>query len=187
MNRHSFLSSIGAAAAIAFLKEVALADSVLGARPMTPLVETLLPLGSPAFSNVTGAIVCERIESLYHLGESPAFVASLAAFMDPTLFPKYDAALFAAEQSVDPESNPTNMQIADARAYRLAGLPNEDDFAHFTDRQRAVYVRLWPHSAFNTRRRFYQAVRFLTYAAFYSLPEVWPAIGYAGPLLQVTH
>jgi hypothetical protein len=186
MNRTSFISSIGAAAAVAFLKDVALADGLASSLPLAPLIETLLPLGSPEFPDVTGPMISDRIESLYHLGDSAAFAASLAMFMQPTSFLKSTAVLYAAEQSMDPHIDLAEMNAADARAYQLANLPDAKDFAALTPGQRTAYLRLWSHSAFNTRRRFYQSVRFLTFAAFYSLPQVWPAIGYAGPVL-VTH
>lgn len=187
MNRTSFISSVGAAAAIAFLKDVALAHAVASPSPMMPLVETLLPIGSPGFPNVTGPMISDRIESLYHLSESRVFVASLATFMQPASFLEPSTALYAAEKVIDPHVDPAEMNRADVRAYRLADLPHAKTFAALTPRQRTTYLRLWSHSAFNTRRRFYQSVRFLTFAAFYSLPQVWPAIGYAGPVLQVAH
>jgi hypothetical protein len=130
-------------------------------------------------------MIAERIESLYHLGGSPTFEGSMAAFMHPTSFLKPSALLYAAEQSTTAGVNVGQMTMSDARAYRMATLPNAFDFSKFTPGQRATYLRLWSQSAFNTRRRFYQSVRFLTFAAFYSMPQAWPAIGYDGPLLRV--
>lgn len=185
MNRTSFISSIGAAAAVAFLRDTALADAVGRVFPMAPLVETLLPVGSSAFPDITAEVLADRIESLYHLGDSRTFEASLATFMQPTSFVSPSTLLYAAEKSITPGQDLRRMTTADAHAYRLAQLPNATDFAHFTPDQRTAYLWLWSHSAFNTRRRFYQSVRFLAFAAFYSMPQVWPAIAYAGPLLKV--
>lgn len=186
MNRSFFISSMAAAAAVAFLRDVALADAVVTTAPMAPLVETILPVGSPNFPAVTAATIADRIESLYHLGDSRTFVASLATFMRPTSFKNPNALLYVAEQATSADVNAGQMTMRDARAYRMAALPNASDFANLTPEQRATYLRLWSRSAFNTRRRFYQSVRFVTFAAFYSMPQVWPAIGYAGPLLQAT-
>lgn len=183
MNRTLFISSLGAAAAVAFLKDVALADVSDGAALITPLVETLLPFGSAGFPGVPAGVVVERIESLYHLAESDTFRGSLSAFLRPRSFIAPDAALYVAERSDTPHADTQALTLADTHAYRLAALPDEADFARFSPHERAVYLGLWSHSAFNTRRRFYQSVRFVTFAAFYSMPKIWPAIGYGGPLL----
>ena len=187
MNRTGFISSIGAVAAVAFLKNVALAGVSEGPALMTPLVETLLPFASAGFPDVSVQMVVQRIETLYHLAESRTFAGSLSAFMRPRSFVAPGAALFAAEQSSVLEADTRALASADTRAYRLAGLPERDDFARFSNDERAVYLRLWSQSAFNTRRRFYQSVRFVTFAAFYSMPQAWGAIGYGGPLLRGAH
>lgn len=184
MNRTLFISSAGAMAAVAFLKNVSLADEYEVPAPIAPLVETLLPFGSAGFPDASVQMVVQRIESIYHLAESRTFVASLSAFMRPSAFVTPGAALYVAEQSSAPEADMRALAASDARAYRFARLPEAGDFGHFSNHERAVYLRLWSQSAFNTRRRFYQSVRFITFAAFYSMPQVWPAIGYAGPLLQ---
>lgn len=184
MNRTLFISSLGAAAAVAFLKDVALSDVSDGSAFMAPLVETVLPFGSPGFPRVSARMVVERIESLYHLAESGTFRGSVSAFSRPGSFIVPDAALYAAERVDAPHADIRAQTLADAQAYPLAELPDKTDFAHFSHHERAAYLRLWSRSAFNTRRRFYQSVRFVTFAAFYSMPQVWPAIGYGGPLLQ---
>src|SRR5579884_3747472 len=123
MNRTSFISSISAAAAVAFLRDVALADAIGGKVSMAPLVETILPIGSPDFPAVSAPVVAVRMESLYHLAESRTFMGSLAAFMQPTSFSKPSALLYAAEQSTTTEVNVEQMTIRDARAYAIAALP----------------------------------------------------------------
>jgi hypothetical protein len=175
---------MGAAAALAFLKGVALADVPEGAPLMAPVIETILPFGSPRFPGVPVRMVAERIESLYHLAESPTFRGSLSAFLSLRSFTAPDAALYAAERSETPDADIPAQTETDARAYRLAALPDATEFAQLSYQQRSTYLGLWSRSAFNTRRRFYQSVRFITFAAFYSMPEVWPTIGYTGPLLQ---
>lgn len=184
MKRTSFISSIGAAAAVAFLQDVALAEAPHNPYSLTPLVETILP---PGFPVVTGQTIAERIESLYHLSDSRTFAGSLSVFMQPSFFPEALGSLYDVERSSAPDADVHEAASADARAYRRASLPAVNNFAAFTPDQRAAYVGLWSQSAFNTRRRFYQSVRFLTFAAFYSLPQVWSAIGYAGPVLQLEH
>lgn len=187
MNRTSFISSIGAAASVAFLRDVALAEAPNNPYSLTPLVETILPVMDPGFPVVTGQTIAERIESLYHLSDSRTFAGSLSAFMQPSFFPEPLGLLYDVERSSAPDADVHEAASADRERYRRASLPIENNFAAFTPDQRAAYVRLWSQSAFNTRRRFYQSARFLTFAAFYSLPQVWPAIKYSGPVLQAEH
>ena len=184
MNRTSFISSLGAAAAVAFLRDVALADEGGSAFGLTPLVETIMPVTSSGFPTVTGQEITGRIESLYHLSGSQTFVASLTAFMQPKSFATPSALLYRAERSIFPDVDVHEAVKADAEAYRSASLPSTSDFASFKPDERAAYVRLWSQSAFSTRRRFYQSIRFVTFAAFYSMPQAWSTIGYAGPLLS---
>lgn len=59
-------------------------------------------------------------------------------------------------------------------------------FARFTslgDAEQDASLRGWMTSRIGLRRLGFQALRNLSLLGWYSQPESWPAIGYAGPLL----
>jgi hypothetical protein len=49
--------------------------------------------------------------------------------------------------------------------------------------RRREYFALWSRSDFLVRRQFYSSARALAMIAAYSMDDVWPAIGYDGPIL----
>lgn len=63
----------------------------------------------------------------------------------------------------------------------VAGTPTA-----FTDMDAVAQDRVldgWRTSPLGLRRQVYKALRTLTASAYYARPEVWPALGYAGPLV----
>lgn len=186
MNRASFVcSSASAIAAVIFLRDVALGSEGSGyASVMAPLVETILPFGAPAFPSVVPEQIVSRISNLYGLDKSPIFLASLAAFSDVSSFGAGSRELFDAELATAGGLNIDDLTRQDASALQSSGLGTAATFEGLGADARIRYLRLWEQSAFNTRRRFYGSVRAITFAAFYSMPESWNSIEYAGPLLK---
>jgi hypothetical protein len=184
MKRSWFVASAAALTAAACLRDIVLAaTSDLNGSGLTPVVETVLPFGAPSFPAIAVSSVVQRIDALFKLSESPAFRASLNGFSLPALFPVGSAQLFAAETAVTPEARITDLVARDAKAFATAGLSLSSTFEDFSDVDRAAYFALWSQSAFSARRRFYGSLRTIVFVAFYSMPDVWPAIGYGGPLL----
>ncbi|HEY2473912.1 MAG TPA: hypothetical protein VGI19_03840 [Candidatus Cybelea sp.] len=186
MNRAFFLrSSAAAAIACGFLREVAFGaePSVGVAGTLEALIETILPFGARGVAFVTPAAIAARLNELYALDQSPQFVASLAAFADVGAFPAGSKSLFEIEAAQSALEDIGALTARDGQAFRAAGLPMVS-FDELGARERAEYLRLWQQSAFNARRRFYVSVRAVAMSALYSLPQSWPAIGYAGPMLQ---
>jgi hypothetical protein len=185
MKRSSFIETSAALAAATFLRGTALgAEAGAADDTMAALVETLLPFGLPSFPRVPPSEIISRIGETYALETSPAFIASLSAFSNTAAFPAGSKELFLAEHSGSPQSAPGALLARDAAAFAASGVPLSATFAALGWRDRDRYLTLWSQSAFNTRRRFYRAVRAVTFAALYSMPAAWRSIGYAGPLLK---
>lgn len=184
MQRSRFLISASALAAAAFLREVALAPAAPAPQAqIEALISTVVPFGA-GFPLAEPSQVVQRMETLFHLRENAAFQASLAAFASVGAFTAPPAELFELERSADERAVPEQLLEHDRRAFRDSGLAKTQSFAEFTPEERARYVRLWTQSAFSIRRRFYMSIRAVTFEAFYSMPQVWEAIGYAGPILH---
>jgi hypothetical protein len=148
------------------------------------LVETLAPFGAPAFPAITSAELVTRINTLFHLGEGAVFTGSLRAFSSLGVFVSGSPQLFAAERMALPNADVRDLAARDGAAFKASGLSQTAMFGALGQPERDGYVRLWSQSAFNTRRRFYGSVRAVTFIALYSLPETWPVINYAGPLIH---
>lgn len=184
MKRSRFLLSASALAAAAFLRETAIADAGSVAAPQfEAVVATVVPFGEQ-FPLRNPAELTQRIEALFHLGESAAFQASLAQFSSLESFSAPSPQLFAFERAYSPEAQPEELLELDRHAFARSALAKGRSFADLTPEQRAAYLRLWTQSAFIVRRRFYMSVRAIAFEAFYSMPQVWNAIGYAGPMLE---
>ena len=188
MKRTAFIGSGAALVAAAFLRDVSLAaeDDSAGL-DLTSLVETLLPFGTAAFPAIPSTEIVQRLDGLFRLNESAVFQASLRGFSSLALFSTGQDQLFGAESAISPESDPRELIRRDAAAFAASGLPSTAAFRELKPEDRSTYVRLWSHSAFSARRRFYGSVRAVTFVAFYSMPEAWRAIDYAGPVLKGAH
>lgn len=185
MRRSAFVSSAAALVGAAFLRDVALAAPANPADDtFSLLLETLVPFGVPAFPAITSQELATRINALFNLGGSATFNGSLQAFDSLTVFLTGSQQLFAAEALDVPSADAPELVARDAAAFNAIGLPQNATFEALGPAERAEYVRLWSQSAFNTRRRFYGSVRAVTFIALYSMPESWPAINYAGPLIH---
>lgn len=185
MNRAAFVRSSGAAAAAAaFLRSVALGAERGGLiEELTPLVKSILPFGTDGFPAVRAEVLVGRMGTLFGLDGDPVFLGSLAAFSEVASFPVGSDTLFAAERAAGDDVDVASLTLSDARAFSAAAVAKSSSFEALDAASRLRYVSLWERSAFCVRRRFFSSVRALTFSAFYSMPEVWPWIGYAGPLL----
>jgi hypothetical protein len=144
-----------------------------------------LPFGASGFPAVRAEEVVARMNALFDLGGDDVFLASLAAFNDVAGFSAGSAVLFAAERAVNPGANIADLTRSDAAAFSSTGVPLPLRFDGFDPGARSRYLELWERSAFIVRRRFFSSVRAITFVAFYSMPKVWPSIGYAGPLVRI--
>ncbi len=187
MKRTGFIGSSAATVAAAFLRDVSLAaETDATDLELKTLVETVLPFGTPAFPAIPSNAIVERLNGHFKLNNSPVFQASLRGFSSLALFSAGQEQLFAAERVVSAGADPRELVIRDAAAFAATGLPQLANFQDLRPDERKTYLSLWSHSAFSVRRRFYGSVRAVTFVAFYSLPEAWAAIGYAGPILKGT-
>ena len=57
-------------------------------------------------------------------------------------------------------------------------------FTRMSPAQKDASLSAWMNSRLALRRRAFYALRNLAFLGYYAQPEVWPAIGYAGPLLH---
>lgn len=153
------------------------------ATTLTALVGTLLPFGYPGFPATEARTIVGRINDLYALDKSPQFVGSLASFSAVSAFADASPQLLELERAQIAGADVAGLAMRDAAAFRAAALPPARTFEQLGPHERLVYLKLWQQSAFNVRRRFYTSTRAVAFIALYSMSEIWPSIGYAGPLL----
>jgi phage tail protein X len=149
------------------------------------LIGTVLPLDVPAFP-VTGQQVEARLVRLFRLERDPRFLLlqrSFVLFDQTDLFPHI--APLANEEKDEGRGTKDEGKKQDRELYaRFAGHSGAARFTALPlDRQRE-YFDLWRRSRFLLRREFHATARSLVMVSAYSMPEVWPVIGYAGPLLS---
>jgi hypothetical protein len=185
MNRSGFVrSTAAAAAAVAFLRRGALGATMAQGEPvLSALVATIVPIGQAQFPPIGTPLIVARIDALYHLSTDPVFGASLQVFDNLAGFAVPSPTLLKLEQMTLRDGLLAALQRRDATSFEASKLDPSSKFIELSTNDRTRYLGLWQHSAFNTRRRFYQSIRAATYAALYSMPESWNAIGYAGPLI----
>jgi hypothetical protein len=148
------------------------------------LIGTVLPLEVPAFP-VTGPQVEARLLRLFRLERDPRFLLlqrSFVLFDQTDLFPHF--APLAKEEKDEGRGTKDEGKTHDRDLFaRFAGHGAPARFTALPlDRQRE-YFDLWRQSRFLLRREFHATARSLVMVSAYSMPEVWPVIGYAGPLL----
>ncbi len=69
--------------------------------------------------------------------------------------------------------------------FEYAALPGfRRRFTKLDPARREAYVASWMTSRIAFRRVLYRAIRRLCTNAYYQAPEVWPSIGYDGPLVR---
>jgi hypothetical protein len=186
MNRSGFVRSTAAAAAagVAFLQRSALGATPAESEPvLTALVATIAPV---KFLPIGTLEIVTRVDALYHLSADPVFGASLQAFNNLAGFAAPSPALMTLERMTLSDADLDVLQSRDKSSFEALQLDGSRTFTELSSSDRTRYLALWQHSAFNGRRRFYQSIRAVTYAAIYSMPESWSAIGYAGPLIGKT-
>jgi hypothetical protein len=158
------------------------------------LIQTVLPCEDTAFP-VTVAQIQARLLRIFRLERDPRFLLlqrSFVLFDQTDLFPHFlplaqeehrlrassethaPSPEFAGDLTHDRELHASFTGTAAPARFVALGL----------DRQRQ-YFDLWRRSRFLLRREFHATSRSLVMIAAYSMDEVWPAIGYAGPLLTV--
>jgi hypothetical protein len=189
-------STSGAAAAdsIAATADAnATADAALAA-----LIRAVLPFDDTRFAAIKPATIQERLNALFGVSGDPQIRQNLAVFDALRLFAAPPPALLATEMetypAIPPEKSDASAlaarQARDEKAYAAWHAPVSPQAQSFADLrlpEQRSYVMLWAHSALGTRRRFYASMKTLIMAATYSSDQVWPIIGYAGPILHLHH
>jgi hypothetical protein len=159
-------------------------------------VRAVLPSEDPRFAAISPAAIASRADRLFALRQDAAVQRNLVLFdalaefiAPPPEIEIGEPALFPPSEAERSASAAVAARIArDAAAYQAASATWGSQPALFTDLALAgqrTYVMLWARSALGVRRRFYRSLKTLVMAATYSLDEVWPIIGYAGPLLHL--
>lgn len=161
------------------------------------LVRALLPFEDSRFP-VREHAVAARLLEMFPVHDDPDLAGlrrGLVVFDDAALFPErlsllVDAEhefLVAGERMSEPaiERAIEDAFARDAEAFaRFRPHTSPKDFARMPLVDQRAYLKLWSGSAFALRRRFYRSAKSVVMFAAYSLPELWQAIGYDGPLLQ---
>jgi hypothetical protein len=174
LHRRGFLGLLGATAALSTLAQLSPGRLASVARAADPAGSAAPP--ERFFSEREREILTQVVERLVETGEpsAPAVRATgaidgidrLCAGLDPELTRPLPILLELVEWS------PFVFDLAFARFTRLD-----------RDAQDAS-LRGWMTSRFALRRRAFLALRNLASFGYWSQPETWPLIGYAGPLLR---
>jgi hypothetical protein len=158
------------------------------------LVQAFLPCERADFP-VTSPQVRSRLLTLFSLERDPRFAdfqKAIVLFDQTDLFaePLVPAAaeLIARSAAADRAGERTILreaQAKDAAAYAVfAAAAGAARFVELSrDRQRA-YLGLWQGSGYVLRRQFHASARSLVMIAAYSMPAMWRAIDYGGPLVK---
>jgi hypothetical protein len=181
------------------LPTTAMVTSVEPWRPvMGALVETLLAFEHPDFPRIELAYVEERLFKHFPIDRSEHFEPlrqALMGFDAIRLFPEVDGWITRSEAALLETDGFRREEIeraiaekarADREGFEALLHEHGAEPAHFHAASlpwRRAYLRLWARSGFAARRRFYRTVKPMVLVAAYSLPELWQAIGYSGPLI----
>jgi hypothetical protein len=142
-------------------------------------------------------VVAARLLEMFPVHDDPDLAGlrrGLVVFDDAALFPERLSLLVDAEHEFLAAGERTSEPAIDraieaafardAEAFARVRLhAATDGFAHMRLVDQRAYLKLWSGSAFVLRRRFYRSAKSVVMFAAYSLPELWQAIGYDGPLL----
>lgn len=150
------------------------------------LTETIVAFDHPRFPR---SVRVEQVESAlfshFPLQDGDGFAAlrtGLWVFDDTALFPERLEPFLENERKLGAAPREIDRAVArDAEAFRRASVSGS--FSELALNSRRRYLNLWAKSALTPRRRFYRAGKILIMLSAYSLPEMWAAIGYEGPLL----
>jgi len=180
------------------LRNIASADNVTTVSAETVfegIVRAILPSDDSRFAAIAPAAVADRADRLFALDQDTSIQQNLVLFDDLTQFVSPPPGIVQLEPILFPPSD-TERNVAAAVTARIARDANAYQVASgvwagralFTDLNLAgqrTYIMLWARSALGVRRRFYRSVKTLVMAATYSMDQVWPIIGYGGPLLHL--
>ena len=159
------------------------------------LIRVILPLDHPEFPKLGIDAIEKRLISMFPLEKEQRFLGlqrMLALFDHVDLFPILSGPLLFEEEKVRDLSGDTSalartLTAADGRAFEafahahaIRGRARFSDLS--ADAQRA-YFDLWRDSASVVKRAFHSGMKSLVMITVYSADAMWPAIGYAGPLL----
>jgi hypothetical protein len=157
------------------------------------LIRVILPLDQADFPKVPIERIEQRLISMFPLEKEQKFLGlqrTLVLFDQIDLFPIVSGPLLFEEQKArdDGRNVSAELQEADRRAYDafirahgIAGRPRFEELP--VDAQRAYYA-LWRDSPSLVKRAFHSTMKTLVMTTFYSADDVWPSIGYAGPLIH---
>jgi hypothetical protein len=157
------------------------------------LIRVILPLDQADFPKVPTERIEQRLISMFPLEKEQKFLGlqrTLVLFDQIDLFPIVSGPLLFEEQKArdDARNIGAELQEADRRAYdgftRAHAIHGRPRFEKLPiDAQRAYYA-LWRDSPSLVKRAFHSTMKTLVMTTFYSADDVWPSIGYAGPLIQ---
>jgi hypothetical protein len=129
--------------------------------------------------------VTDTLYTHFPVKESEAFASlrlGLWIFDDTALFPEHLEPFVDGERTLGASEHELDLAVAhDREAFQNARVTGPFSELDLAGRRR--YLHLWAKSAFTLRRQLYRSGKILTMIATYSLPEMWAAIGYEGPLL----
>src|SRR4051794_251066 len=157
------------------------------------LIRVILPLDQADFPKVPIERIEQRLISMFPLEKEQKFLGlqrTLVLFDQIDLFPIVSGPLLFEEQKArdDGRDVSAELQDGDRRAYqdfiRAHGIDGRPRFEELpVDAQRAYYA-LWRDSPSLVKRAFHSTMKTLVITTFYSADDVWPSIGYAGPLIH---
>lgn len=157
-------------------------DSVFGA-----LVTAVLPFEDPRFPKVDPSSIRARVaSSLSAPGDSGLFEASIMLFDSIASFANPPAPLMVQEQALY-GSPDLARESARFDAWSRGVAKPALTFTGLGLADQRSFLSLWATSALGVRRRLYQTVKTLIVVSAYSMPELWNAIEYEGPLVPGPH
>jgi hypothetical protein len=166
------------------------------------LATAVLALEDPRFStlpNLAPAAIVERLLEMFPLEEERRYLGlqkTLLLFDTLELFANLSGPPRAVEEEALTAFEPVAPHELRAmlaakrdreherwRAFASGLEPGVTRFVSLPLAAKRAYYGLWGASDFLLRRELYSAIRALLFITVYSLDEVWPAIGYGGPLV----
>ncbi|MEA2163829.1 MAG: hypothetical protein QOK37_1956 [Thermoanaerobaculia bacterium] len=159
------------------------------------LIRIILPLDEPNIPLHSPEPIEERLIAMFPLEKEQKFLGlqrTLVLFNQIDLFPIVSGPLLFEEARVrdddrESASLTAGLMEEDRRSYRdfihahsITGRPRFEDLPGTAQQ---AYFALWRDSPSIVKRAFHSTMRALIMTTFYSMDEVWPSIGYAGPLV----
>jgi hypothetical protein len=156
------------------------------------LIKTVLPFEHPAFP-VTALQVHTRLLRLFRLETDSRYAAmqrTLQLFDQVDLFAEPMVLAEAERRARDPGDRaldvPAAISVAtreDQALFRRFGKePRGTTFASLPLSRQRDYFDLWRRSGLMVKRQFHGSARAVVLITAYSMPAVWSAIGYDGPV-----